>query len=219
MSRLWAMYWYAKEAKLNKLIFLNECNMKCYEVYPMYWNKEHTEVESDVYNAEYYDTYKDAVQHAKNCANRTHTHASTCTNWINPIAKTRRILRMNGRTIAANTYNGRKSSKTAFKFRLCTSATGKYGDGICEVALRIWNHETLNVNKYNSYFYKYGNTRFWSPLPSELPSKLSKRLIERRPFAPRRRPSFVVFSLIKAKWRLNRNDLINMRKKWLTLPQ
>ena len=48
--------------------------MKCYEVYPMDWNKEHTEVESDVYNAEYYDTYKDAVQHAKKLC-KSHAYA------------------------------------------------------------------------------------------------------------------------------------------------
>ena len=40
----------------------------------MDWNKAHTDVESDVYNAEYYDTYKEAVQHAKNLC-KSHAYA------------------------------------------------------------------------------------------------------------------------------------------------
>lgn len=39
--------------------------MKCYEVYPMDWNKAHTDIETDVYNANYFDTYKQATAYAK----------------------------------------------------------------------------------------------------------------------------------------------------------
>lgn len=39
--------------------------MKNYDVYPMDWNAGHTDIESDVYNSNTFDTYRDAVSFAK----------------------------------------------------------------------------------------------------------------------------------------------------------
>ena len=39
--------------------------MKTYDVYPLVYNATHTDLDSDVYNARYFDTYKQAVAYAK----------------------------------------------------------------------------------------------------------------------------------------------------------